>query len=148
MSEATGPLAGIRIVDTAQYGNRLDDFDFDITTVRLNFFPPPGPELRSYYGSQAAGERGSANMAGIQNPAADALIEKIIVARDLETLKATTRALDRVLLWGHYVIPQYYGDEFWIVYWNKFGIPKQRPRYAVGFPNAWWIDEQLAAKLE
>ena len=146
--EKAGIKAGIRIVDTAQYGNRLDDFDYDITTVRLNFFPPPGPELRSYYGSQAADERGSANMGGIKNPVADALIEQIIAARDLQTLKATTRALDRVLLWGHYVIPQYFDNEFWIAYWNKFGIPEQRPRYAVGFPGAWWIDEKRAAGAE
>ncbi|NIW99765.1 MAG: ABC transporter substrate-binding protein, partial [Phycisphaerae bacterium] len=75
-----------------------DDFDFDMTTVMLNFFPPPGPELRSYYGSAAADVRGSANMAGIKNPVVDALIEKIIGAKDLETLQLYNRAMDRVLL--------------------------------------------------
>ena len=68
----------VRIVDSAQYQVRVDDFDFDLISARLNFFPPPGPELRSYYGSDAADERGSANMAGIKNPVADQLIEKII----------------------------------------------------------------------
>ncbi len=140
--------ARIRIVDTAQYQNRLDDFDFDISTVRLNFFPPPGPELRSYYGSAAADVRGSANMAGIKNPVADALIEQIVEARDLETLQATSRALDRVLLWNHYVIPQYYGDKFWIAYRNRFAYPETRPKYSHGFPTTWWIDPEAEAKLE
>ena len=139
--------ASLRIVDTSQYENRLNDFDFDMVIVRLNFFPPPGPELRSYYGSAAARVRGSANIAGIENPVVDALIEQIIAAPDLETLKAASRALDRVLLWNHYVVPQYYAGEFWFAYQNKFGFPERAPRYAIGFPGAWWIDRELAQNL-
>lgn len=142
-----GVAATIRIVDSSQYEVRVDDFDFDIISVRLNFFPPPGPELRSYYGSDAAAVRGSANMAGIKNPVADALIEQIINAKDLESLKVASRALDRVLLWNHYVIPQFYIDNDRIAYWDKFGYPQRKPRYSVGFPTTWWIDKERAAKL-
>ncbi|MDH3712724.1 MAG: extracellular solute-binding protein [Gammaproteobacteria bacterium] len=143
----TGIAATIRIVDSSQYEVRVDDFDFDVISVRLNFFPPPGPELRSYYGSAAAEVRGSANMAGIKNPVIDALIEKIINAEDLESLKHASRALDRVLLWNHYVIPQFFIDNDRIVHWDKFGYPDRKPRYSVGFPSTWWIDEERAAKL-
>lgn len=144
--------ATIRIVDSAQYQVRVDDFDFDLISVRLNFFPPPGPELRSYYGSAAADERGSANMAGIRNPVADALIEQIIAAESLEKLKVLTRALDRVLLWNHYVIPQFYNAEHRIAYWNRFGQPDTLPHYigysATGFPTGWWLDPELDARLD
>ena len=139
--------AHFRVVDSAQYQVRVDDFDFDIITARLNFFPPPGPELRSYYGSAAAAERGSANMGGISNEVADALIEQIISAKSLEELQITTRALDRVLLWNTYVIPQFYNADFRLAYWNRFGKPDQMPRYGTGFPGAWWIDEELDSKL-
>ena len=142
-----GVDATIRIVDTAQYEVRVDDFDFDIIVVRLNFFPPPGPELRSYYGSAAADVRGSANLTGLKNPVADELIEKIVHATDLESLKVASRSLDRVLLWNHYVIPFYFSNSHRIAHWNKFGYPKTRAKYSVGFPTSWWIDEQLAEKL-
>lgn len=144
--------ASIRIVDSAQYQVRVDDFDFDLISVRLNFFPPPGPELRSYYGSAAADVRGSANMAGIKNPVVDALIEQIVAAESLEKLQISTRALDRVLLWNHYVIPQFYNAEHRIAYWNRFGQPETLPRYisysASGFPTGWWIDPALDNRLD
>ncbi len=144
--------ASIRIVDSAQYQVRVDDFDFDLISVRLNFFPPPGPELRSYYGSAAADVRGSANMAGIKNPVVDALVEQIVAAESLEKLQITTRALDRVLLWNHYVIPQFYNAEHRIAYWNRFGQPETLPRYisysASGFPTGWWIDPALDNRLD
>ena len=86
--QRAGVNATIRTVDSRRNIRvRLDDFDYDITTVKLNFFPPPGPELRSYYGSEAAEIRGSANMAGIKNPVADELIEQIVAAKDLNTLE-------------------------------------------------------------
>ncbi len=138
-----GIEATIRVVDTSQFQVRVDDFDFDLITVKLNFFPPPGPELRSYYGSEAADVRGSANMAGIKNPVADELIEQIVASKDLETLKVTNRALDRVLLWNHHVIPQFHNDIYRVAYWNKFGKPGTNPRYGLSFPGAWWIDTEL-----
>jgi len=142
-----GVAATIRIVDSSQYEVRVDDFDFDIISVRLNFFPPPGPELRSYYGSAAADVRGSANMTGIKNSTVDAVIEKIIHAKDLESLKVASRSLDRVLLWHHYVIPQFYSDSDRIAHWDKFGFPQRKPRYSVGFPTTWWIDTERAERL-
>ncbi len=144
--------ASVRIVDSAQYQVRTDDFDFDVISARLNFFPPPGPELRSYYGSAAADERGSANYLGIKNPVVDQLIEQIITAKSLEELQITTRALDRVLLWNHYVIPQFYNAEHRIAHWNRFGKPAVQPKYisyqGSGFPTGWWLDTELDAKLD
>lgn len=142
----TGIEASVRIVDTAQYGVRTDEFDFDMLPVTFNFFPPPGTEQRSYFGSDAADVRGSANYAGIRNPVVDRLIEELIQARDLETLAATNRALDRVLLWNWYMVPEYYADEFWIAYWNKFDQPQRLPKYGTGFPATWWVEpDQQAA---
>ena len=143
-----GIEAEFRVVDSAQYQVRVDEFDFDMITVKLNFFPPPGPELRSYYGSAAADEQGSANMGGIKNEVIDELIEKIVNAPTLEELQVTSRAMDRVLLWNDYVIPQFYNSIFRLAYWNRFGQPETRPKYGTGFPNAWWIDETLDAKLD
>jgi microcin C transport system substrate-binding protein len=78
----------------------------------------------------------------------DAIIERVVEAKDLETLQNNTRALDRVLLWNHYVVPTYYNDESWIAYWNRFGSPERRPVYSVGFPGAWWVDPEKDAKLK
>jgi microcin C transport system substrate-binding protein len=130
--------ASVRVVDTSQYQVRVDDFDYDLLAVGLNFFPPPGAEQRSYFGSAAADVRGSANIPGIKDPVVDGLIEELIGAKDLPTLAATNRALDRVLLWGWYQIPQWYNDESWLVYWNKFGYPEKKARYSIGFPGTWW----------
>lgn len=147
-----GINATIRIVDSAQYQVRVDDFDFDMISARLSFFPPPGPELRSYYGTAAADERGSANLAGIKNPVVDELIEQIITAESLEKLQIITRSLDRVLLWNNYLIPQFYNSEHRIAYWNRFGKPDKLPKYvsyrATGFPTGWWLDETLDSKLD
>ena len=145
--QRAGIDASIRLVDPSQWRVIGDDFDFDLSTGRLNFFPPPGTELRSYFGSPAADVRGSANSMGIKNPVADALIEQIITAEDLDTLKATTRALDRVLLWNHYLVPVYYPDKTWFAHWDKFGMPEKSARYSGGFSTTWWYDEERAARL-
>ena len=139
--KSVGIDASIRLVDTSQWRVRIDDLDFDMYSARQNFFPPPGPELRSYFGCAAAKVRGSANSMGICGPVIDELIEKIINAKDLDTLKATNRALDRILLQGYYAIPLYYNDKTWIAYWNKFGKPDRKPRYSVGFPESWWMKQ-------
>ena len=143
----TGIDASIRLVDTSQWRVRIHDSDFDLWVGRLNFFPPPGTELRSFFGSESADIRGG-NSGGIKNPVVDALIEQIVAARDLETLQNTTRALDRVLLWNHYAIPSYFNDEAWVAYWNRFGFPERRPIYSVGFPGTWWIDEEKDGLLK
>ena len=144
--QRAGIDASIRLVDPSQWRVIGDEFDFDLSTGRLNFFPPPGTELRSYFGSAAADQRGSANSMGIKNPVVDQLIEQIVNAEDLETLKATTRALDRVLLWNHYLVPVYYPDEIWFAYWNKFGMPEKSAYYSAGFSSTWWYDEDRAAR--
>lgn len=138
--------ASLRIVTPVEWEKRIDDLDFDVWSGSFNFFPPPGPELRSYFGSDAADVRGSANSIGIKNPVIDALIEQIISAKDLETLKATTRALDRVLLWNEYCVPRYYNHETWIAYWNKFSYPDRKPRYSVGFPGSWWMTDGMTSQ--
>ena len=112
--------AEFRVVDSAQYEVRTEEFDFDIVSTLFNFFPPPGPELRSYYGSEAADERGTANYIGVKSDVVDELIEQVIVAPSLEELKVVTRALDRVLLWNDHVVPQFYNATFRLAYWNRF----------------------------
>jgi microcin C transport system substrate-binding protein len=143
--QRVGIDATIRIVDSAQYQARTDDFDFDSVMVFFNFFPPPGTEQRSYFGSAAADVKGSANYAGIKDHVVDALIEEVIAAKDYEKLQATSRALDRVLLWQHAMIPQWYNDQTWIAYWTRFGWPERKPRYDTGFPSTWWSKEAKAA---
>ena len=139
--------ASLRFVDPAQWRSRIEHLDFDVYSARNNFFPPPGTELRIYFGSEVPGNAGTGNRMGYSNPVADALIDQIITAKDLETLKATTRALDRVLLSNYNVIPQFFRDESWIAYWNKFGRPETRARYGHGFRSTWWLDQELEAKL-
>lgn len=138
--------ASIRLVDTSQWRVRIQDSDFDMWVGGLNFFPPPGTELRSFFGSESADVRGG-NSGGIKNPVVDALIEEIVAAKDLETLQNNTKALDRVLLWNHYAVPSYYKDEVWVAYWDRFGAPDRRPEYSVGFPATWWLDTEKDAAL-
>ncbi|SMH52692.1 extracellular solute-binding protein [Azospirillum agricola] len=140
-----GVDASLRIVDTAQYQARIDEFDFDVVITNMNFFTPPGSELRGYFGSAAARTQGSANYAGIQDPVADELIEKALAARDLETVQAATRALDRVLLWGFYMVPQWYNPENWVAYKTRLAFPATPPKYDqdyrnTNFPASWWVD--------
>jgi len=134
----TGINASIRLVDTAQWRERVNSSDFDLLVARNNFFPPPGNELKGAFGSESADIRGG-NTAGIKNPVVDALIEQIVAATELEALQTTTRALDRVLLWNYYVMPTYYKDDSWISFWDKFGRPDKKPIYSLGFPETWWI---------
>ena len=139
--------AQLRIVDVPQWRNRIDQNDYDVYSARNNFFPPPGSELRVYFGTELPGQPGSGNRSGYSDPVADALIEQVIKAETLETLKATTRALDRVVLWNFNVVPMYYRDEAWLAYWNKFDQPERRPRYDSGFPTTWWWDGARAESL-
>ena len=146
--ERLGIAAHIRLVDPAQYQNRIDAFDFDIVVSTRGQSLSPGNEQRNYWTTASADIPGSGNLAGIADPVVDALVDLLIQAPDRDALVATTRALDRVLLWGHYVIPQWHIRSFRLVYWNKFGRPEIRPKYGLGFPSTWWIDEDKAARLE
>jgi microcin C transport system substrate-binding protein len=141
--------ATLRIVDPVQYRARVDDFDFDITVQRFSFSTTPGDSLRTYFSSLAAKTRGSQNLAGIANPAIDALIDTIIAAPDRPTLVTACRALDRVIRAGRYWIPHWYKASHWIAYWDVFARPAvPKPRYARGIPETWWYDAQKAAKPE
>lgn len=146
--QRAGIDAKLRLMDVAQWRNRIEQMDFDIYTARNNFFPPPGTELRIYFGCEAPNDPGRGNRMGYCNPIADELIDRIISAHDLETLKATTRALDRVLLWNFMVIPLFYPDQIWFAYWDRFGFPERQAKYSVGFPDTWWLDPVRDAKLK
>ncbi|MBX2806120.1 MAG: extracellular solute-binding protein [Hyphomicrobiales bacterium] len=145
--EKLGITAKIRVVDAAQYVKRRDTFDFDIITDVFPQSESPGNEQRDFWGSQAADTQGSRNRIGIKNPAVDKLIDIIIGAKDREELVAASRALDRVLLWNHYLIPQFYAPNERIAYWNKYSHPDPLPARTVGFPTVWWYDADKAAAL-
>ncbi len=142
-----GVQGTIRTVDPAQYQNRLRSFDFDVVIATAGQSRSPGNEQRDFWGSTAAGEPGSRNMIGIRDPSIDALIEKIVAATDRISLVHATRALDRVLQWNHYVIPQWYTRNDRVAWWDKFGRPSIKPKYAVGF-DSWWVDPQKVAAIE
>ncbi len=136
----------VRSVETAQYKNREDDFDFDCIVDVFGQSLSPGNEQRDFWGSKAAQTKGSRNTIGIMDPVVDELIELLIAAPDREALIARTRALDRVLAAGYYVVPQFHSRTFRVLYWDKFGKPAVAPRYALG-TNTWWIDPAKAAAL-
>jgi microcin C transport system substrate-binding protein len=140
--------ATLRIVDPVQYRARVDAFDFDITVERFSFSATPGDSLRTFFTSQAAATKGSQNLAGIAEPAVDALVDVIIGAKTRPELTTACRALDRVIRAGRYWIPHWYKPTYWIAYWDVFGWPATRPRYFRGIPETWWYDEVRAAKLE
>jgi microcin C transport system substrate-binding protein len=139
--------AHMRMVDPAQYQQRLKGFDFDITTERYQMRNTPGVELRSYFGSQAGKMSGSLNLAGISDPAVDVLIERVIAAKSRDELNTAARALDRVLRAGHYWVPHWYKPSFNVAYWDKFSRPTVKPRFDRGILDTWWYDEAKAAKL-
>jgi microcin C transport system substrate-binding protein len=143
-----GIEATLRIVDPVQYRKRLDDFDFDLVIQRFAFSSTPGDSLRSYFSSQAAALKGSQNLAGIADPVIDALIERIIAAAARPDLITACKALDRVIRSGRYWIPHWYKPSHWLAYWDVFGRPATKPRFARGIPETWWYDREKAAKLE
>lgn len=145
--EKLGVKATVRTVDTAQYQNRMDEFDYDMVVGSWGQSLSPGNEQRSMWHSSQADVPGSRNLVGIRNPAVDKLVELVITAPNRESLVARTRALDRVLLWNHYVIPQWHFTAFRVLYWDKFGMPETRPKYALGF-DAWWIDAARETALK
>jgi microcin C transport system substrate-binding protein len=146
--ERLGITVNVRTVDPAQYENRLRNWDFDIIVAVWPESLSPGNEQRDYWGSQAADTLGSRNYIGIKNPAVDALVDRVIFAKDRAELVAATRALDRVLLWNHYVVPQYSIDQTRTARWDRFGHPGVLPKYAEpAFPTVWWWDAEKAARI-
>ena len=145
--ERVGITVSVRTVDDAQYESRLRTWDFDITKAAWGESLTPGNEQRTYWGSQAADEPGSLNLMGIKNPAVDAMIEHVIFAKNRDDLVAATRALDRVLLWNHYLVPQWSYSKVRSARWDRFGHPDPLPKYGLSaFPTVWWWDDAKAAQ--
>jgi microcin C transport system substrate-binding protein len=146
--ERLGIELAVRSVDDIQYENRLRNWDFDIIIAIWPESLSPGNEQRDYWGSPAADTPGSRNYVGIKNPAVDALIERVIFAKDRAELVAATKALDRVLLWNHYVVPQFTYGKSRTARWDRFGRPDPLPKYgASAFPTVWWWDAERATRV-
>ena len=146
--ERLGIAVSVRTIDPTQYENRLRSWDFDVVVSSWGESLSPGNEQREFWGSQAADMAGSRNIIGIKNPAIDKLIERVIFTRDREDLIAATKALDRVLLWNHYVVPQWNYPKVRTARWDRFGRPPELPKYGLSaFPTIWWFDADRAARI-
>lgn len=139
--EKIGIKATLRVVDASQYTNRIRSFDYDMIWVVWGETMDPGNEQRYFWGSQSANEQGSQNYAGIADPAIDALIQMITTAADRPEQVAAVKALDRVLLANHYVVPLFYSGEEKLAYWKTITHPQTLPYYSTGFPTIWWSTE-------
>lgn len=146
--ERLGIHVSVRLVDDVQYVNRLRELDFDIIVASWGESLTPGNEQWGNWGSRSADVPGSQNLIGIKNPAVDWLIQRIILADNREDLVAATKALDRVLLWNHYVVPQWNFSKVRTARWDRFGHPEHMPKYGMAaFPTLWWWDAERAAKI-
>lgn len=143
-----GIEASLRFVDPTQEELRKKEFDFDIAIDRFIYPQIPGAALRNYFSSKFVQMKGSKNLAGISDPVIDVLVEKAAVAKTQAELYSACRALDRVLRSGRYWIPHWNKASFWIAYWDEFGHPQVKPRFARGVPETWWYEPAKAAKLE
>ncbi len=144
--ERLGIDARVRTIDAAQYQNRLNGFDFDMIMTVIAQSLSPGNEQRDFWSSGSADIQGSRNFAGIKDPVVDKLVDLVIKASDRKSLVARTQALDRILLWGHYVIPNWHLASYRVAYWNKFSRPAITPKYDLGF-DTWWVDPKKEAAL-
>ena len=146
--ERVGITVSVRTIDSSQYENRLRQWDFDIIIASGGESLSPGNEQRGFWSSQAADIPGSRNLIGIQNPAVDALIERVIFSKSRAELVAATKALDRVLLWNNYVVPQWTYPYARTARWDRFSHPDTMPKYGQSaFPTIWWWDADKAAKV-
>src|SRR3569833_4707941 len=138
----------LRRVEDAQNKQRHRKKDYDMIVATWGESLSPGNEQRNYWTSQAADMQGSRNYVGIKNPAVDTLVDRVIFAKSRGELVAATKALDRVLLWNHYVVPQWTYGKVRTVRWDRFGRPAELPKYGSGaFTTIWWWDEAKAAKV-
>jgi microcin C transport system substrate-binding protein len=144
--EHLGIDAQVRLIDPAQYQERLNNFDYDMTIAVVPESDSPGNEQIGFWSCNSAKEIGSDNLMGVCNPAVDALVHDIVAAPDRDSLITATRALDRVLLWSWYMVPNWYLDSYWAAWWDKLGHPAQTVRTGVEI-NAWWEDPARAAAL-
>jgi microcin C transport system substrate-binding protein len=140
--------ATIRIVDVANFQHRMQQYDFDVVVQRYVQTNTPGIEQKTYFSSKMADVPGSRNLAGIKNPAIDYLIDKVIVANSRKKLVTAVHALDRVLMWNRYMVPQWYKGVHNIAYWNKFGRPSIKPKFDLGMLDTWWYSAKKAAMIE
>jgi microcin C transport system substrate-binding protein len=146
--ERLGIAVSVRTIDPTQYENRLREWDFDIVIASWGESLSPGNEQRESWGSRAADMVGSRNIVGIKNPAIDQLIDRVIFAKDRAELVSATKALDRVLLWNHYVVPQWNYPKQRTARWDRFSHPAEMPKYGLAaFPDIWWYDAEKAAKI-
>jgi microcin C transport system substrate-binding protein len=146
--ERIGIKLDMRVVDSSAYQERLRKFDYDMIGIVWAQTLSPGNEQRNYWGTSSLKLNGSRNYAGISDPAIDALIDKVIFAPDRKALIVATRALDRVLMANHFVIPQWFSKFDRYVYWDRFGRPAKLPEFAFGFPDVWWYDPEKAARIK
>lgn len=137
----------IRLVDVSTYQERTDQYDYDMIMATNPQSPTPGNEQRDMWGSAAANMKGSANKAGIHEKAIDEIIEKLIDSKDYTTLIITTKALDRLLLWGYYMVPAWTTNSVPIAFWDRFNYPGITPPYNPFTFDAWWIDTDKEKRL-
>jgi microcin C transport system substrate-binding protein len=141
-----GVDASLNTIDPAQYEERQEVFDYDIVSGRFVLPLSPSVELRQLFGSDSAAQPGTFNLAGLADPAVDALIEEVIAAPDRATLETRVRALDRVLRDRVIWVPNWYKGTHWIAYWDVFGRPAEKPPFDRG-TDFWWWDEAKADRL-
>jgi len=139
--------AHVRTVDPAQYQRRLDNYDYDMTLISFGESDSPGNEQTAYWTCGAAAQEGGENVMGVCSPMIDALVKKVVNASDRETLLTATHALDRVLLWNWYLVPNWHLEIWRLAYWNKFARPDKPIRSGFVFDD-WWIDPKLAATTD
>jgi microcin C transport system substrate-binding protein len=142
--ERLGIEVTLRLLDDSQYINRIRSFDFDMVTVGWGQSLSPGNEQRDMWGSSSADVSGSQNFVGIKNPGIDALIDRLIFAKDRDELTAATKALDRVLLANNYVVPQFTSLDDRTARWDRFSRPEKLPPRGAMFPTVWWWDAEKA----
>lgn len=143
-----GIEAKVQLIDAAQYERIEGDYDYDMIVGSWGQSLSPGNEQRDFFGSEFADRKKSRNYVGIKNPAVDALINQIIAAPDRAGLVAACRAMDRVLMWNHYVVPMWFKSADWIAYWKRVKHPEKMPGYALGYPGIWWFDGEADAALK
>jgi len=146
--EKLGMDVRVRVVDSSQYQNRVDGRDFDMIVANWGQSLSPGNEQRGFWGCAAAKREGTRNYTGVCDPVVDELIGKLIAAPNREELVARVRALDRVLLWKHLVVPQWHIGRFRVAYWDKFGRPESNPPYGLPYLDTWWVDPERAETIE
>ncbi len=145
--EKLGLDVTVRTIDSAEYQKKIEVFDFDMIVQTFSQSLSPGNEQKNFWGSDAADTNGSRNVIGIKNYAVDGLIDNLINSKDREDLLIITKALDRVLLWNYYVIPQWHISSYRVVYWDFFDQPKIKPKYSLGF-DTWWINQNKYDQIQ